>query len=279
MIENIENMTLKEKCYAYQHEANFFLDDDKYIIAHLDGRSFSTLVKNRFEKPFDDFFIDTMNKVAIYLCEQVNGVQFAYVQSDEISLIIKKTNPEGQVFFGGRVCKMQSIMASLATCKFNQLMMLHEAQKIKKASRALCATIPFMIENATLYQFDCKVWNVDSANDAMAWILFRNIDCVRNSKQQTAQTYVKHKELLNKNTDEQIQLCFEKSGVNWHDFDNGKKYGRIVKRTMKYLTTESGIDYIRHAWEATPGVDLTQQDDRMNLVNELNMIDIYGDDN
>lgn len=279
MIDNIENMTLKEKCYAYQYEANYFLDEDKYIIAHLDGRSFSTLVKNRFEKPFDDFFIDTMNKVAIYLCEQVNGVQFAYVQSDEISLIIKKTNPEGQVFFNGRVCKMQSIMASLATCKFNQLMMLHEAEKIKKASRALCVTIPFMIENAILYQFDCKVWNVDNANDAMAWILFRNIDCVRNSKQQTAQTYVKHKELLNKNTDEQIQLCFEKSGVNWHDFDNGKKYGRIVKRTMRYLTTESGINYIRHVWEATPGVDLAQQDERMNLVNELNMIDIYGDDN
>ncbi len=278
-MENTENMTLKEKCYAYQHEANYFLDEDKYIIAHLDGRSFSKMVKNKFEKPFDDFFIDTMNQTAIYLCKEVNGVKFAYVQSDEISLIIKKNREESHVFFDGRVCKMQSIMASLATAKFNQLMMLNEAKKVKKASRLLCVTIPDLIEHAPLYQFDCKVWNVDNANDAMAWILFRNIDCVRNSKQQTAQTWLTYNDLVRLNADQQIELLKKRKGVDWNEFENGKKFGRIVKKVQKYFATPEGIEFMRNVWEPTPGFDMTNQDNRINFINELNIIDNYGDDN
>ena len=272
---DFENMTLKEKCYAYQHEANYFLDEDKYIIAHLDGRSFSKMVKNKFEKPFDDFFIDTMNQTAIYLCKEVHGAKFAYVQSDEISLIIKKNREESHVFFDGRVCKMQSIMTSLATAKFNQLMMLNEAKKVKKASRLLCVTIPDLIERAPLYQFDCKVWNVDNANDAMAWILFRNIDCVRNSKQQTAQTWLTYNDLVRLNADQQIELLKERIGVDWNGFEDGKKFGRIVKRVQKDFVTPEGVEFMRHIWEPTPGFDLTNQDNRINFINELNIIDNY----
>ena len=92
-------MSLKEKCYAYQAEVNYFLDDDKYIIAHIDGRSFSKMIKNKFKKPFDDTFIEAMNETAKYLCKEVQGCIFAYTQSDEISLIIRKNDPEGDVFF------------------------------------------------------------------------------------------------------------------------------------------------------------------------------------
>lgn len=285
MIDNTENMTLKEKCYAYQHEANYFLDPNKYIIAHLDGRSFSTLIKNKFNKPFDINFIKMMNETAIYLCKEVNGVKFAYVQSDEISLVIKKNREESMVFFDGRVCKMQSIMASLATAKFNQLMTKYHLDKaildlfMHGGVEITNELITETINDSPLYQFDCKVWNVDNANDAMAWILFRNIDCIRNSKQQTAQTWLSYNDLLRLNADEQIALLKERNGVDWNTFEAGRKYGRIVKKVQKYYKTLSGVEYIRNVWEATDGCDLTNQDNRTNLINELNIIDNYGNDN
>lgn len=275
-----ENMTLKEKCYAYQKEANYFLDSDKYIIAHIDGRSFSKMIKNKFKKPFDDVFINAMNETAKYLCKSVQGCIFAYTQSDEISLIIRKNDPEGDVFFDGRMCKMQSIIASLATSRFSQVMMVNILEEIPTCASAenvldMCIGA---IKGAPLYQFDCKVWNVDSANDAMAWLLFRNIDCVRNSKQQTAQTYLPHKRLVALNTDEQIALLKQEKNVDWNGFDDGKKYGRFIRKTEKIFNLNEAdkyenASYTRHVWEAFDGCDLTLPENRENLINELNLKD------
>lgn len=279
-----KDMSLKEKCYAYQKEANYFLDPDKYIIAHIDGRSFSKMIKNKFKKPFDDTFIEAMNETAKYLCREVQGCIFAYTQSDEISLIIKKNDPEGDVFFGGRMCKMQSIIASLATSKFSQVMMVNRLKDIPTcaSSSDVLAMCIGNVESSPLYQFDCKVWNVENANDAMAWLLFRNIDCVRNSKQQTCQTYLPHKVLMSKNTDEQVELLKQEKNVDWNEFDDGKKYGRFIKKTTKTfnLNGDENIgamlydtSYTRHVWEAFNGCDLTNEENRNNLINELNLID------
>ena len=278
------DMSLKEKCYAYQTEVNYFLDEDKYIIAHIDGRSFSKMIKNKFKKPFDDTFIEAMNETAKYLCKEVQGCIFAYTQSDEISLIIRKNDPEGDVFFGGRMCKMQSIIASLATSKFSQVMTINALKSLESFSvgdKVLEMCID-EIEKGPLYQFDCKVWNVDNANDAMAWILFRNIDCVRNSKQQTCQTYLPHKVLMSKNTDEQVELLKQEKNIDWNEFDDGKKYGRFIKKTTKTfnLVGDESLEamlydtsYTRHVWEAFDGCDLTNEENRNNLINELNLID------
>lgn len=275
-----ENMSLKEKCYAYQQEVNYFLDSEKYILAHIDGRSFSKMIKNKFKKPFDDVFINAMNETAIYLCKSVQGCIFAYTQSDEISLIIRKNDPEGDVFFDGRMCKMQSIIASLATSRFTQVMMENLLKTVPTCASSenvidMCIDA---VKNSPLYQFDCKVWNVDSANDAMAWILFRNIDCVRNSKQQTAQTYLPHKKLMSLNTDEQISLLKQEKNVDWNDFDDGKKYGRFIKKTEKVFAMNEAdkyenASYTRHVWEAVNGCDLTIPSNRDILINELNLKD------
>ena len=266
-----ENMSLKEKCYAYQKAANYFLDPDKYIIAHIDGRSFSKMIKNKFKKPFDDTFIEAMNETAKYLCKEVQGCIFAYTQSDEISLIIRKNDPEGDVFFGGRMCKMQSILAALATSKFSQVMAIERLKSIPSCASAenvleMCID---EIENGPLYQFDCKVWNVDSANDAMAWLLFRNIDCVRNSKQQTAQTYLPHKDLLRKDADEQIEMLFNRKGINWNTFIPDYRLGRFVYKietTETKIVPEIGsvgpIIFTRNKFTVVPAFDLTASENR-----------------
>jgi len=262
-----KEMSLKEKCYSYQKEVNYFLDPDKYIIAHIDGRGFSNLIKNKFEKPFDDAFIHMMNETAKFVCKEVQGCILAYTQSDEISLIIRKNEPEGDVFFGGRMCKMQSIIASLATSEFNRQLLLYHMEK-SNGSESI-----ELLKNTKLAQFDCKVWNVDTANDAVAWILFRNIDCVRNSKQQACQTYLPHKILMSKNTDEQIEILKTTKGVDWHKFSEDKKFGRLIKKTIEVHKMSDGEEYERSRWKEFPFYDMTNKDNRENFINEFNLKD------
>lgn len=274
----MENETLKEKCYRFQKERDYRLDVDKYIIAHIDGRSFSHNIKNKFKKPFDRKVIDMMNETAIYLCENVQGAKIAYVQSDEISLLIKKDTPESDVFFGGRMCKMQSIIASLATAKFNQLLAVNEIWGSAYDNTLFdCESTLYTIKdavnelkNSKLVEFDCKVWDVDTANDALAWFLFRNIDCVKNSKQQVAQTWCSYNELLRLDTDKQIEFLKEKTGIDWYTFPEDEKYGRIVKKTTRQAQREMPngeiVDYERSVWEAIPGVDLSDNEERKEFV-------------
>lgn len=279
-----ENTTLKEKCREYQKRRDYYVDIDKFIIAHIDGRSFSKMIKNKFQKPFDRDFINMMNETASYLCAMVQGVHLAYVQSDEISLLIKKNTPESDVFFGGRLCKMQSIIASLATAKFNQLMaaktiqnnmyeitlMDFEDTEDTVYSPSDCVDT---VLNMPLCQFDCKVWDVDTANDAMAWLLFRNIDCIRNSKQQAAQTYLPHNVLLGLDSDTQIKMLLDEKGVDWNSFSDGEKWGRLIYREKKErthtFTNKNGETvtetYVRNAWEPHDGLDLTVAENREKL--------------
>ena len=116
--ENIEDRMLYLRSLT-----DYKLMPNSYVMVMLDGRSFSSTIKKYFKKPFDDTFISIMNETARYLCERIQGCKFAYVQSDEISLVITDFDtPETDAFFSYRIEKILSLCASMATSKFNQLM-------------------------------------------------------------------------------------------------------------------------------------------------------------
>lgn len=220
---------LEDKCRYYQSITNYKLIPNSYIICHLDGKNFSRLIKNNFKKPFDKDFIEMMNNTAKFLCNNVQGCKLAYVQSDEISLLITDFDtPETDILFGGRLCKIQSILASLATSEFNRWFLKYQLEKTKTSDDYKFENVIDKITTVKLAQFDCKCWTVPNFNDAFAWFLYRSIDCTKNSMQQTAQTYLSYKELLKLDAKSQIDLLKEKKGIDWeNDFSNGEKYGRV----------------------------------------------------
>jgi tRNA(His) 5'-end guanylyltransferase len=234
----------ESQCKALQHKANYTLDPHKPILVHCDGRSFSKIIKNKFKKPFDNDFVELMNNVACYTAKNIQGCKFAYVQSDEITFCIINS-PESDGFFGCRLCKMQSVIASLVTSYF----VIHYLQLLQKEN------IDVDIDKA-LVQFDCKCWNADTFDDVLDWFIYRQMDCIRNSKQQTAQTYLPHKRLLNLTCDNQIELLEKEKGISWmNDIDDGCKYGRFIHKSyenhseyQEYL--KSQVEYVRTVWIA-----------------------------
>ncbi len=241
--------TLKEKCEYYRSLTDYKLIPNSYVLAMVDGHCFSKMIKNKFQKPFDDTFIMMMNETAKYLCEQVQGVKFAYTQSDEISLLITDFDtPQTDSYFSFRLCKMQSLIASLATAKFNQLY-YNNVDGMK---------------DVPLCTFDCKVWTVPNANDAYAWFLYRQTDCIKNSKAQTAQSFLPHKELVGLTADEMIAKCKDVKGVDWYDYPNDRKYGRVIKKVEtdmeKDLPNGQHIAFTRNIWTPVAANDLKEDD-------------------
>lgn len=232
--------SLAEKCQFYRSLGEHRLMPNGHIIMMLDGRAFSKLIKNKFNKPFDDRFIDMMNETAKYLCKNISGVRFAYVQSDEISLYIHDDSMSSS-FFGLRQTKLLSIPAAMAAGKFNQLYLCGDLMNRMQDCLQLCGEeaevtkdqILDIIKNQKLAEFDCKVWNVPNENDVYTCFLYRQLDCIKNSKQQTAQTFLPHKLLYGHDTDEQVKLLKQNTDIDWNKFENGKKFGRIIKKIEK----------------------------------------------
>lgn len=247
---DFRGLKLGDRMKALQSLRDYKLDKKEYVLCHIDGRAFSKLIKHNFELPFDDKFIDFMNQTAIYLCKSIQGCKLAYVQSDEISLLLTDfSKEETGNFFQYRLCKLQSVIASLATGEFNRLWYCD--QIINNPSDAVD-----IISSRKPVQFDCKAWNVYEYNDAFAWFKFRQNDCIRNSKQQAAQTYVKpKKKLVDLSSDQQIELLKNEYGIDWNEYSNGKKYGRLIRRCVYEAEGENPIIHeqtmsIRHKWVA-----------------------------
>lgn len=230
----MEFKTLKDRMNYYRSLTDYRIMPNCYTLVMLDGRSFSKLIKNIYNRPFDDNFIRIMNMTAEYLCKNIQGALFAYVQSDEISILL---SDESDTFFGGRLNKMLPVIASMASGKFNQLRAIDAMKNMIADSDIECVTEEKIIGCMTdtkLVEFDCKAWNIPAFNDVYEWFLYRQNDCIRNSKQQAAQTYLPHSILLNKNTDEQLDLLKKENGIDWETrYNDGEKYGRFIYKEIK----------------------------------------------
>ena len=249
--------TLEDRMLYYRSKPEQYIPKNSYVLVMLDGRSFSQKIKKKYKRPFDDNFIKLMNDTAGYVCSQVQGAKFAYVQSDEISIFLSDADtPESTLFYDGRLVKLLSVIPSIATSYFNRHV-LDDKLEIENLS---ANDIRQIVQDEPVYQFDAKVWSVPTLNDVFGWFLYRQNDCIRNSKQQAAQTYLPHNKLKKKHTDEQIQMLLEEKNIDWHTaYDDGKKFGRFVyKETEHFVRIWQGeeVPYDRSVWKAHHGTEL-----------------------
>ena len=198
-----------------QVEAARHLDSDKPIIIRLDGKNFSNYTK-KLNKPFDKRLSNIMIECTKFLMEQ-SSASIGYTQSDEISLIIVKRNDNEEIFYNGKIQKITSILASMLSVKFNQL--IEELIPEKK--------------NIPAY-FDCRAWNTNNLEEALEVIVWRRKDAIKNSISMAAHQYYSHKQLHKKNSDEKLALL-KQVGVDWQKYDQEHREGSFLARVEKRL--------------------------------------------
>lgn len=156
----MDKTTIGDRMKAYEAATETRIIPRLPVMVRLDGRSFSKFTKG-MERPFDANFREAMIEVTKYLVEQTHS-KIGYTQSDEISLVLYTENlKSGSIFFDGRVQKIASNLASMASVKF-----LLEMQK----------RFPEKVDGTkTLPSFDARVFPVPSKTEATNCILWRDI--------------------------------------------------------------------------------------------------------
>ncbi|MFO7567564.1 MAG: tRNA(His) guanylyltransferase Thg1 family protein [Enhygromyxa sp.] len=182
------------------------------ICARIDGKRFSRFTVG-LERPYDERLSRLMIEVTKELVEHSHA-RIGYTQSDEISLLLHADSFGSQVFLDGRVQKLTSILASMATAHFNALLPRRIPEKAGK-----------------LALFDCRVWTLPSREEAANVFLWREQDATKNSISMAARAHYSHRELDHKNAAEMQEMLFQK-GVNWNDYPAFFKRGTVVRRQV-----------------------------------------------
>ena len=100
---------------TYEKASRMYLTRRMPLIIRLDGKAFHTLTK-KLDKPYDKQFKNVMVETAKELVANIMGCKFAYVQSDEISLMLTDYDKlETCAWFDKQIQKIVSVSASMAT--------------------------------------------------------------------------------------------------------------------------------------------------------------------
>lgn len=247
--------SLGDRMKSYEDAFRSHLPPHFPIIIRIDGKAFHSLTK-KSDKPFDADIEQLMDVTALALCDQVQTVQLAYVQSDEISLLLhpyKKLT--SQPWFDNNLQKIVSISAATATAAFNNALApwLHKeytttnekwlAQKIKDKFET---KLPALFDSRAFILPECEVVN---------YFIWRQQDAIRNSISMLAQSLFSHKDLHKKTSKDKLEMCAQK-GKDWNDLPGYQQRGRCVR---KMLNTTDGTIY-RPRWSIDNEIPVFTQD-------------------
>lgn len=116
----MDTSDLAKRMKDYEMRDRYFLQKRIPVAIRVDMRAGHTFTKG-FERPFDKVFMKSMQETAKYMCENMGNAKFAYVQSDEITIILVDYDTlETDCWFNYRTDKLCSISASMATMAFNR---------------------------------------------------------------------------------------------------------------------------------------------------------------
>lgn len=177
-----------------------------YIVARLDGRSFTRLTKevHKLEVPFDEGFRDMILATVEHLMNCGIDIIYGYTQSDEISLLFA----ENEETFGRKTRKLNSVLAGEASAKLSLLL-------------------------GDIACFDCRICQLPNITEVVNYFRWRNEDANRNAlnahcywtlrgdgksaRQATSM-------MLGLSIADKNELLFQ-HGINYNDLPNWQKRG------------------------------------------------------
>jgi tRNA(His) guanylyltransferase len=200
-------------------------------VARLDGRAFHTLTAD-LARPFDARFAAMMGRTTAFLVGET-GARCGYTQSDEISLVWHEPKQGTMLPFDGKISKMTSLLASLATAFFNRILPEYLPDKAGE-----------------MPTFDCRVYSVPTRLEAVNYLIWREMDATRNSINSASHFAFGSAANYGTSSKQKQEMLFAQ-GINWNDYPVAFKRGvyyRKLKVSRPFTVAEiEGLPDKHHA--------------------------------
>lgn len=195
---------------------------DVPLCVRIDGKGFSKFTKG-FTKPFDKNLTQAMIDTTKHLVKETNA-SIGYAQSDEITLIwFQRSEKQTEHIFGGKVSKINSILASMASAAFNHY---------------IAKYAPNVYAGKGLAYFDCRAWSVPSDVEASNVLLWRIQDAKKNSISCQYRWTLGHSSMHGL-SGKQMMDKLKSSGNDWEQLPAKYRYGVCVRRKNRMVELDS----------------------------------------
>jgi tRNA(His) guanylyltransferase len=220
---------LKDRIASYRDVSDYKLLNKLPIVLVVNGRAFS---KNTalLDKPYDERLSECMLSTALKLCSEIDGAVFAYQYSDEIVIAIRNDqNSDTNSWYNGRVQKISSITASIATSHFTKC-----ADKIKLNITAdptftsEAFALPNMVELSNAMIFKQQQNYYSSIQNACFYELLNQYD--KNAIKDM---------LSGLSVDEKIDLLHQECKIDFNNYPVVFRRGAAVYKTSKLDVSKS----------------------------------------
>ena len=229
---------LDAKMRVYETSIDQCILSDMYLVARIDGRSFSRLTKEicDFEAPFDVRFRDMMINTVKGLMNCGFRVVYGFTESDEISLLFHIDEQT----FGRKVRKYNSILAGVASATFSL--------QLGQVAAMDCRLIP--LPNIERVQ-DYFLWRQEDAhrnalNSHCYWLLRKEgMSAIDATKMLEGKSVAYKNELLfSRGINFDTLSSWQKRGVGVY-WDSVEKVGfnPVKNEEVKTLRRELKVDY------------------------------------
>ena len=229
-----------DRMKGYEAASDHKLPNRLPVILRLDGNSFSKFTKQMaFKKPFDEVFTSAMWEAAKAVLKYCSGSQVAYVQSDEITVLLRNdltldTDP----FLANRIGKICSLVASTASVTFCNYL-----NKLRVETNESDEGVSYInTDNFIEAVFDLRAFIVPP-NEVNNTFLWRQQDAFKNCISTVVWYALKEKygskaaqKMLNgMNTNQRQELIFQETGMNMNDYPIKYKRGVCIFKETKQI--------------------------------------------
>lgn len=212
-----DKTSLGDRMKQYEAVARTALTPRCPMIVRIDGRAFHTFTKPLKDPdapdPWSLVLREGLTAAATALLREIPGSKLAYLQSDELSVLVTDYDTLGaRPWFGKISQKIDSVTASITTAAFNEVMQAWSATR--------------KLGFAT---FDSRCF-VLPKEDVCNYFVWRQQDATRNSVSMIAQHYFEHERLQGLNWGALQELLWTEKNINWDKIETWKKRGWCVRR-------------------------------------------------
>ena len=189
-------------------------------VIRIDGKAFHTYLSDA-RKPYDTLVAEAMTKATASVIKEIGGTaKFAYVQSDEASIVLNDhLDLNTQAWFDNNLQKIVSVSSSIFTATFNK-------------------EFGWTRKDTTLAFFDSRLIVLPDTNELCNYMVWRQQDAMRNSVQQYGRHYYSSNELHGKSCVEIKKMLLETNGVDFNQLEAWTTHGYIADRNSVNTTTK-----------------------------------------
>lgn len=213
----------------YEDRTRWMLPRRTWTIIRCDGKAFYSFTRGCM-KPFDPALNYAMVEGTLRLVREAQGAKFAYLQSDEISVVLTDFDRiETQAWFDGNAQKIVSVAASVVTAGFGECYFRQPT-------------------------FDARVFTIPDPVEVENYFIWRQKDAIRNSVQSLAQAHFSAKQLHGCDQKTMLAMLTDE-GVEWGSSPiNVQRGTAIVRSEAGWIVDEAppvftdDRDYLRNAW-------------------------------